>query len=76
MDSHPPHDKTEFAIRFGCAFLFFGAIIALSLIRVIDGMGVIPAIAAWALITLAISFAAGRFGDPVWHALIRWFHHW
>jgi hypothetical protein len=74
--SDPPQDRLEFWIRFVCAFLFFGFIAALGVLRVIDSWGLLIGIAVWAAVSFAISFYAAKVGDEAWHSLIRFFRWW
>ena len=72
--SDPPADRIEFLIRFGCAAMFFGCIMALIGIRFIDSIH--PAsVAIWGLLTISISLLAALRGDGVWRGFagfIRW----
>ena len=74
MSNHPA-DRSEYIIRFVCAFFVFGAINALILIRFIDFGG---AFFVWVSlgITILISMYAARVGDQAWHRLINFFRWW
>ena len=74
--SAPPRDSMEFWIRFGCAFVFFGFIFAVILVRYVDGMGLLLGIAVWVVATVAVSCYAARVGDEAWHKLIGGFRWW
>ena len=74
--SNPPHDRLEFWIRFGCAFIFSGAILFLLGLRIVDQTGLIPGVCGWAVSVTAISVYAALRGDSAWEFLInlfRWF---
>jgi len=73
--SDPPRDRSEFWIRFVCAFLFFGFLAAFAIIRCVDSLGVAAGVGIWAAVVLSISVYAARVGDEAWHHLfdsIRW----
>ncbi len=72
----PPFDRTEFWVRFVFAFLFFGFVTALILLRHIDSLGIPLGIGIWAGCTIGISLAAARAGDEAWNGLIRFFRWW
>jgi hypothetical protein len=74
--SDRPRDRFEFWVRFSCAFLFFGCLIALAVLRWFSSSGLAPAIATWALATLAISTYAAKVGDAAWHRLLNFIRWW
>lgn len=74
--SDPPRDRTEFWIRFTCAFIFFGAILALLGISHLDGLGLTRAVVTWAVCVLGISLYAAYHGDRAWERLIHFFRWW
>jgi len=74
--SDPPKDRVEYWIRFVCAFLFFGFIMALVILRCVDGWGLKTGIAVWAIVTTGISMYAARQGDDAWRTILRFFGGW
>jgi hypothetical protein len=73
--SHPPRDRSEFWIRFTFAFLFFGFLVALVIIRFLDSMEMAQGVGIWAVVSISISIYAAKVGDDAWHRLIdalRW----
>jgi hypothetical protein len=74
--SNPPKDRQEFWIRFVCAAFFFGTILLLLGIRLVDAAGLWVTLAAWAVSTLSISIFAALRGDAVWHSSLRIFRWW
>ena len=74
--SCPPHDKSEFWIRFVCSFLFFGFIVGIGVLRGVDSWGLRTGIAVWAAVSLAISLYVAKVGDEAWHRLLGFFRWW
>jgi hypothetical protein len=68
--SNPPRDRSEFWIRFVCAFVFFGFIIALGILKFADSWGITGSVAIWAVASLAISLYAAKIGDEAWYQLL------
>jgi len=71
----PPIDRAEFLIRFVCAAMFFGIVIALIGIRFIDSVH-LSLIAIWGTLTIAISLLAAFRGDTVWRGFAGFFRWW
>lgn len=73
--SEPPKDRSEYWVRFVCAFLFFGLIAGLVLLRVVSPVGP-GGIGVWLLVTISISLYAARVGDEAWEELIKTIRWW
>ena len=73
--SDPPRDRAEFLIRFVCATIFFGIVIALIGIRFIDSVH-LTSIAIWSIMTIAVSLLAALRGDEVWRGFAGFFRWW
>ena len=71
----PPRDRLEFVIRFVCAAVFFGFVVALLGLRFVETFGW-GAVAGWAAITAAIATFAACYGDEAWHKLIHFIRWW
>ncbi|MCW1884752.1 hypothetical protein OKA04_08430 [Luteolibacter flavescens] len=71
----PPRDRPEFIIRFVCAAVFFGIIVALLGFPYIERLGWYF-LALWLVVTGLIATAAAMFGDEVWHKLIDFIRWW
>jgi hypothetical protein len=71
----PPRDRSEFLIRFVCASIFFGIVIALIGIRFIDSVHP-TTIAIWGVLTTSISLLAAVRGDEVWRGFAGFFRWW
>jgi hypothetical protein len=75
MNDHP-FDWLEFWIRFGCAFVFFGLLFALLMLRFIDSIGLPLGIAMWIASTVGTGIYAARVGDDAWHRIINALKWW
>ncbi len=72
----PPRDREEFWVRFGCAFLFFGFLAALLIVRYLDSLGIAQGIGLWTIIVISISLYAAKVGDQAWHNIIESIRWW
>lgn len=72
----PPRDRSEFWIRFGCSFLFFGFLLALLSLRFIDSLGLALGCVAWFVATVGISIYAAITGDEAWHKIVNFLRWW
>ena len=72
----PPRDREEFWIRFVCAFLFFGFLAALLIVRFIDFLGIAQGLGLWAVVVLTVSLYAAKVGDQAWHNIIESIRWW
>ena len=72
----PPRDREEFWIRFVCAFLFFGFLAALLIVRFIDSLGTAQGLVLWAVVVLSVSLYAAKVGDRAWHNIIESVRWW
>jgi len=71
----PPMDRAEYWIRFVCAFIVFGAITALFLLRYTNTFSA-GYLATTLLFTVLISIYAARTGDEAWHRIVNFFRWW
>ncbi len=71
----PPLDRTEYWIRFVCAFMVFGILTVLFSLRFMDSFEWKYFVVAL-LISGLISMYAARVGDEAWHKLIHFFRWW
>lgn len=67
-----PMDRSEYWIRFVCAFIVFGLVAAFSLFRWFDGLGIAAPIVLLCLVVY-FSHQAGKRGDEVWRSFFDWF---
>jgi hypothetical protein len=74
--SDRPFDWLEFWIRFGCAFVFFGFLFALLLLRFADSTGLPLGIVIWMTSTVVVCIYAARVGDEAWHRIINALRWW
>ncbi|MCX6853749.1 MAG: hypothetical protein NTV80_02465 [Verrucomicrobia bacterium] len=72
----PPRDREEFWIRFVCAFLFFGFLAALLIVRFIDSLGIAQGLGLWTVVVLWVSVYAAKVGDQAWLDLIEAIRRW
>ena len=70
-----PPDRAQFLIRFGCGVIFFGLTVALLGLRFVTSVAA-PAIAAWLVITIALSVLVALRGDDAWRGLASFFRWW
>ena len=69
---NPPQDRSEFWIRFGCAFAFFGFLSAFGGLLIVDDVGIATACTIWAVYTIAAGIYAARHGDEAWNVILSW----
>ena len=74
--SELPRDREEFWIRFICAFLCFGLLAALLMLRRIDELGISAGLGIWLMVVLFMSFYAARVGDQAWVKLVNLLCWW
>jgi hypothetical protein len=71
----PPRDRREFVIRFVCAAVFFGFLVALLGLPLIGTLGW-AALAGWLAITTGIATFAAWYGDEAWHKIVGFLRWW
>ena len=64
----------EFVIRFVCAFVVFGLVLALVALSYIDDYGLGLVAVVWGVANLGASWFAAAHGDSAWHAFFTWWH--
>ena len=64
--SSRPRNRLESAIRFLCAFAFFGLLATLLGIRLLDVFGTLPVVVIGFVLVIGLSLLAARHGDSFW----------
>lgn len=77
--SEPPVDRFEFWVRFCFAFVFFGILFGLGMLRHVDDLGVGVTIGCLLAGVSLASYYAARVGDAAWSKLtnlLSFFRWW
>lgn len=68
--------RADFGVRFGCGFVFFGLVLGLLGLRVVDLVGVPSFVACGLVMTVVLSWYVARVGDAGWGRLLGFFRWW
>ncbi len=74
--SEPPRDWLEFWVRFVCAFVVFGLVLGIIMLRYLEWLTPVQLGLVWGLSTLLTSLIAACVGDAFWHEAFSHFRWW